>query len=145
MLTVPRLSMAMAERGDFPKFFSRIHPVFRTPWVSIIGFAVLSWALANLAGLLENLSLAAVSRLFTYGLVCAALPVLRRGDRAGAGAVEPAAFRAPMGNLMAVIGVGVAIVLATRMNLRESVTMAVVVAAGTAHWWVRRRGTHHHD
>jgi Flp pilus assembly protein TadB len=47
-------------------------------------------------------------------------------------------FQAPMGTLMAAIGIAVAIVLATRMNLRESVTMAVVVAAATAHWWVRR-------
>jgi amino acid transporter len=145
MLTVPRLSMAMAERGDFPMFFGRIHPIFRTPWVSIIAFAGLSWALANLAGLLQNLSLAAVSRLFTYGLVCAALPVLRRGDRAGTGTVERAEFRAPMGSLMAVIGVAVAIVLATRMNLRESATMAAVVAAATAHWWLRRRGMHHRE
>ncbi|MEO8089107.1 MAG: APC family permease, partial [Gemmatimonadales bacterium] len=64
MLAVPRLSMAMAERGDFPAFFARVHPVFRTPWLSILFFAVVSWTLANQAGLLENLSLASVSRLF---------------------------------------------------------------------------------
>jgi basic amino acid/polyamine antiporter, APA family len=138
MLAVPRLSMAMAERGDFPAFFSRVHPVFRTPWVSIVVFAGLSWALANQAGLLQNLSLAAVSRLFTYGLVCAALPLLRRKDRRGAGAVGSALFRAPMGNLMALMGTAVSILLATRMNLRESVTLAVVVAAASTHWLIRK-------
>jgi APA family basic amino acid/polyamine antiporter len=138
MLAVPRLSMAMAERGDFPAFFSRVHPVFRTPWVSIVVFAGLSWALANQAGLLQNLSLAAVSRLFTYGLVCAALPLLRRKDRRGVGAVGSALFRAPMGNLMALMGTAVSILLATRMNLRESVTLAVVVAAASTHWLIRK-------
>ena len=39
MLNVPRLSMAMADRGDLPSFFNRIHPVFRTPYISIIFFA----------------------------------------------------------------------------------------------------------
>jgi amino acid transporter len=139
LLAVPRLSMAMAEHGDFPAFFSKVHPVFRTPWVSILFFAGLSWMLANQAGLLQNLSLAAVSRLFTYGLVCAALPTLRRVDRVKPGRVPPPLFRAPMGNALAVISVFVSITLATRMNPREAVTLAVTTALATLYWFARRR------
>jgi len=139
LLAVPRLSMAMAEHGDFPAFFSKVHPVFRTPWVSILFFAGLSWMLANQAGLLQNLSLAAVSRLFTYGLVCAALPTLRRVDRVNPGRVPPPLFRAPMGNALAVISVFVSITLATRMNPREAVTLAVTTALATLYWFARRR------
>ena len=109
LLTVPRLSMAMADEGDFPAFFAKVHPVFRTPWVSVLFFAGISWALANQAGLLQNLSLAAVSRLFTYGLVCASLPVFRRRDRLRIGDTPQALFRAPMGNALAVISVFVSI------------------------------------
>lgn len=136
MLTVPRLSMAMAERGDFPAIFARVHPVFRTPWVSILFFAVISWILANQAGLLQNLSLAAVSRLFVYGLVCAALPVLRRKT---AGDVPPPLFRAPMGVGLAVIGIAVSLALATRINLREAITLGLTVAMATGYWLVSRR------
>ncbi len=136
MLTVPRLSMAMAERGDFPAFFARVHPVFRTPWVSILFFAAVSWTLANQAGLLQNLSLASVSRLFVYGLVCAALPVLRRKESTG---VPAPLFRAPMGAGLAVIGVAVSLALATRMNLREAATLGSTVALATAYWFVSRR------
>jgi len=139
LLTVPRLSMAMAERGDFPTFFAKVHPVFRTPWISILFFAIVSWALANQAGLLQNLSLAAVSRLFTYGLVCAALPVFRRKDRSGTGEVPPALFRAPMGNTLAAISVLVSLTLATRMNLREAVTLALTVALASLYWFMSRR------
>ncbi len=135
MLTVPRLSMAMAERGDFPAFFARVHPVFRTPWISILFFAAVSWVLANQAGLLQNLSLASVSRLFVYGLVCAALPVLRRKE---GGDVPPPLFRAPMGVGLAVIGVAVSLALATRINLREAVTLGMTVALATAYWLVTR-------
>jgi APA family basic amino acid/polyamine antiporter len=141
MLAVPRLSMAMAERGDFPAFFGRVHPVFRTPWLSVLFFAGLSWALANQAGLLQNLSLAAVSRLFTYGMVCAALPVLRKKERHGAARVAPALFHAPFGGFVAVIGVAASVVLATRMNLREGITMGVVVVTASTHWLLRRRRT----
>jgi amino acid transporter len=139
LLTVPRLSMAMAQRGDFPAFFDKVHPVFRTPWVSILFFAGLSWALANQAGLLQNLSLAAVSRLFTYGLVCAALPVLRRRDKSGNGELSPPLFRAPAGNVLALIAVAVSITLATRMNLREAATMAFTVALATLYWFLSRQ------
>ena len=139
MLAVPRLSMAMAERGDFPGFFARVHPVFRTPWLSILAFAGLSWALANHAGLLQNLSLAAVSRLLIYGSVCAALPRFRRSDRQEPGKSEPARFRAPAGTFMAGFGVAVSIILAARMNLREGVTLGMVMAAASIYWLVRRR------
>jgi amino acid transporter len=140
MLTVPRLSMAMAERGDFPAFFARVHPVFRTPWASILFFAVVSWILANQAGLLQNLSLAAVSRLFVYGLVCAALPVLRSKE---GGDVPPPLFRAPMGTGLAVIGVAVSLALATRINLREAVTLGITVGLATGYWLVTRSSSRH--
>ena len=136
MLAVPRLSMAMAERGDFPAFFARVHPVFRTPWLSILFFATVSWVLANQAGLLENLSLASVSRLFVYGLVCAALPVLRRRE---GGDIPPALFRAPMGVGLAIIGIAFSLALATRINLREAITLGLTVTMATAYWVVSRR------
>jgi basic amino acid/polyamine antiporter, APA family len=140
MLTVPRLSMAMAERGDFPAVLARIHPTFRTPWVSVLAFAGISWLLANQAGLLQNLSLSAVSRLFVYGLVCASLPVFRRRDERGSSEVGPARFRAPAGMLLAAVGVAASVVLAARMNVREGVTMAGLVALATVHWFAKQRG-----
>jgi len=144
MLNVPRLSMAMADQGDLPSLFNRIHPVFRTPYVSIIFFAALSAVLALQAGLVSNLSLSAVSRLFTYGLVCASLPVFRRWDREKPGRVELAGYRAPAGNVLAAIGVLISLVLISRMTGREAMTMAVVVIIATLHWLtVRAQGTEH--
>jgi len=139
MLTVPRLSMAMAERGDFPAVFARVHPTLHTPWVSIVAFAVLSWILANQAGLLQNLSLSAVSRLFVYGFVCASLVVFRRRDGASSPAFGPARFRAPAGLLLAAIGVAAALVLATRMNVREAISMTAVIGLASVHWMIKRR------
>jgi amino acid transporter len=144
MLNVPRLTMAMADQRDLPSFFNRIHPVFRTPYISIIFFAVLSVVLALQAGLVSNLSLSAVSRLFTYGAVCAALPVFRRWDRDQPGRVEPALYRAPAGNVVAMIGVLISLVLISRMTGREAMTLAVVVAIATVHWLtVRTKSTEH--
>jgi amino acid transporter len=69
MVNVPRLTFAMAEQRDLPSPFAAIHPVFRTPHVSIVFYGVLVWLLAVSGSFLQNLTLSAVSRLVTYGLV----------------------------------------------------------------------------
>ena len=132
MLAVPRLTMAMAQQRDLPALFGKVHPTWRTPWVSILIYAGISWLLAVQATLLQNMTLSSVVRLFVYGLVCAALPVLRsKESRAGVG---PARFRAPAGVTLAVISVGLSLLLATRMSWREAITLGVTLALGTLHW-----------
>jgi amino acid transporter len=113
--------------------------VFRTPWVSVLGFAAISWLLANQAGLLQNLSLSAVSRLFVYGLVCASLPVFRQRESRAVGDVGAARFRAPAGMVLALVGVAASVVLAARMNVREAVTMVGLVVLASAYWFATRR------
>jgi amino acid transporter len=134
MLNVPRLTMAMADEGQLPRIFGRLHATFRTPWFSILFFGALSWFLALQAGLLQNISLAAVSRLFTYGLVCAALPRLRRQEKDPASGVGPARFQVPGGTALAIFAILISLVLGSRMNAREAITLAGVVAVATAHW-----------
>jgi amino acid transporter len=144
MLNVPRLTMAMAERGALPSFFAKIHPTFRTPWISILIFAAISLALALQAGLLQNLSLSAVSRLLLYGGVCASLPVFRSRDARGirTPGVEAALFRVKGGTVLAAIGMLLSLVLVTRMNQREAFSLALTVLIASAHWlYLKKRGT----
>jgi amino acid transporter len=138
MLNVPRLTMAMAEEGALPKFFAKIHPTFRTPYVSILIFAAISLGLALQADLLRNLSLSAVSRLLLYGGVCLSLPVFRwkESRRALPDGVEPALFRVTGGPFFAAIGVALSLLLATRMSGSDAIKMAVVVGLATVHWLV---------
>ena len=143
MLNVPRLTMAMADQGVLPKFFSKIHPTYRTPYISIIIFALISLALALQAGLLQNLSLSAVSRLLLYGGVCLSLPVFRWREARGiqTPGVEPALFRVKGGPILAMIGVVLSLLLATRMGASDAIKMAVVIGLAAIHWWwVRPKG-----
>ena len=57
ILGVPRITFALAENGDFPSIFAAIHPRFRTPYVSILAFALLSWLLALLGSFTWNATL----------------------------------------------------------------------------------------
>jgi APA family basic amino acid/polyamine antiporter len=135
ILGVPRITFALAENGDFPSIFAAIHPRFRTPYVSILAFALLSWLLALLGSFTWNATLSAVARLLYYGLVCAALPVLRR-KQPGA-----AMFRLPGGIFFAVLGVGICAVLITGVNLSGSLILLATALVAALNWvLVRGRG-----
>jgi basic amino acid/polyamine antiporter, APA family len=135
LLTNPRAMFALAERGDFPSWFAAIHRRFRTPYFSIVVFALLVWGFALFGNFTWNVTLSAVARLFYYGAVCAAVPALRR-KQPGA-----ATLRLPGGPVLPVLGVLICAALLTRVDFSKSLILLATVAAATCNWLVvRRRG-----
>jgi len=133
MLHTPRVTFAMAERGDFPALFAAIHPKFRTPHISIVAFALLLIAFSILGDFRWNATLSAVARLFMYGAVAAALPVLRRKRPGGA------AFRLPGGTAFTVVALVFTGLLLTTVRWREGVVVLATFGIAAANWfWTRR-------
>jgi len=132
MLGVPRITFALAENGDFPAIFAAIHSRFRTPYFSILAFAVLSWLLALLGSFTWNATLSAVARLLYYGLVCAALPVFRR-KQPGA-----ALFRLSGGSYFAVAGAGICVALITGVDLHGSMILLATASVAMLNWLMVR-------
>ena len=133
-LNTPRLTFALAEQGDFPQVFAAVHRRFHTPYVSIIVFTVLLWALAFTGSFQWNVVLSAIARLFFYAVVCAALIVLRRR------APGEARFRLPAGSLLAVVGIAVCILFLTAMQRSAFYILAVVGLVSFLNWlWAVRR------
>ncbi|MGA8151191.1 MAG: amino acid permease [Terriglobales bacterium] len=134
MLTVPRITFALAERGDFPSIFAAIHPRFRTPYFSILVFAVLTWLFAILGTFSWNVALSSLARLSCYALVCGALPVLRKRRP------EASAFRLPAGRLFAGLGVFICLLLLTQVGVSSLLILLATVLVGLLNWiWVRKR------
>jgi amino acid transporter len=134
MLAMPRVTFALAEGGDLPRAFAAVSRKFHTPWFSILVFAVAVWGLSILGNFAWNLTLSAIARLFYYGVVCAALIVLRR-KQPGA-----AQFRLPGGPVLAVLGILICLALLTRVDWSQSRILAVTAAAALLNWgWVRWR------
>ena len=133
MLHTPRLTFAMGEQGDFPTFFAAIHSRFRTPYVSIIAFAVIL-VIFSIAGSYEwNAILSAVSRLFIYASIAAALPVLRRKQP------HADAYRLPGGMFFVVLALLFTGVLATKIHLGGLMVLAVTFALALLNWlWTIR-------
>jgi basic amino acid/polyamine antiporter, APA family len=132
ILTTPRITYALAERGDFPSWFALVHPQFRTPYFSIFVFAILTWILALVGSFTWNVTLSAGSRLFYYGVVCAALPVLRT-KRGKADALQ---IRG--GNLISVLGVLICLGLLTRIDYSKSAIILAAVAVALLNWLLVR-------
>lgn len=128
LLSVPRGIFAMAERGDFPALFARVHPRFRTPAVAIAIYALALWAFSFLANFAWNVTLSSVARLVYYGAVCMAVPVLRR--------LQPGAalFRVPGGLLLPAAGTIMCLVLLTRVDFSMSVIVLATAAVALANW-----------
>jgi amino acid transporter len=133
MLATPRITFALAERGDFPAFFAAVHPRLRTPYVSIFVFAFLVWLLALFGSFAGNATLSAGARLFYYGMVCAALPVLRR-KQPGA-----ALIRLPAGTILAGLGVLMCLGLLVRIDFSRSLLLVAAVAFGFLNWLIVRK------
>ncbi|HLT91881.1 MAG TPA: APC family permease [Woeseiaceae bacterium] len=78
MLTVPRLTYALAEQRLLPAWFARVHPRFRTPGNSIVFLGVLATLFAVTGSFFWLAAASSLTRLIVYGLCIAALPVIRR-------------------------------------------------------------------
>lgn len=133
MIASPRILFALAEQQDFPRCFAAIHPRYRTPHVSIITFAAAVWILAMLGNFTWNARLTAVSRLVTYALSCAALPVLRRKS------AEKAKFRLPAGELLAFLGIGFCGLLITQIGKHEILILVLTLMLGLVNWLIATR------
>jgi len=125
MLAGPRVTYALAESGQIPRWFGHVSERFRTPDVSIIVYALVALGLAVTGSFEQMAKVSAVARLIFYLATCAAVPVLRRR-------AEPVeGFRLPGGPLIPALAVlvGGAIILGADAVSLAAGAVALVVGA----------------
>ena len=86
----PRIFFSMSRVGLLPKFFSRVHPKFRTPYIGTIITGTFVATFAAFANIAEVVDLTNIGTLFAFVLVSAGVIVLRRIDPD-----RPRPFRVP--------------------------------------------------
>jgi amino acid transporter len=123
----------MAEQGDFPAVLAAIHPRYRTPFFSIVLYAVIVFVFAALGNFQWNAVLSAVSRLATYGAMAMAVPVLRRRGTGKAQFLLPAPY------LFAGLALLFSVVLLTQMGKAEFYIVGTTCAIALIHWIFLRR------
>ena len=134
MLHTPRLTFALAERGDFPRFFGAVHPRFRTPHMSIVAYTILLLAFTLMGSFRWNVTLSSVTRLLTYASFAAALLVLRKRRP------QADTFRLRAGVLIAILTLVFCAVLFVQTPLSNlSIVLGVIVIAALNWLMVRKR------
>jgi APA family basic amino acid/polyamine antiporter len=130
VLTGSRILFALAEHGDLPRSFARIHPRYRTPAIAIVVTTLVSLGLA-LSGSFAMLAVASsVARLITYIGTCAA--TLRLRHQRFRDSVKPAGFVIPMGRLVPLLAIGISLLALTGATRRQLIGGAAALSAGAA-------------
>ena len=132
-LATPRLTFSLAEQRDFPAIFGRVHPRFRTPYVSILIFSAITCVLALSGTFRWAIAMASGALIVIYASICASLIKLRRmhGDEA--------LLRIPGGPAIAGVCIAFGLVLLARLTLREGFLLLVTFAVATLNWLVVRK------
>jgi len=135
-LSGPRNLYALAENGDLPAFFGRVHPRFRTPVTAVLFTAAVSLVLALSGRYAALATVSAISRLVVYLFTCASTIRLRHPRFAGR--VPPPLFMVPLGPTVPALAIVVALTIlagATPQQLRAG---AIALAAGAALYAIAR-------
>ena len=128
-LSGSRNLFALAEQGDLPPFFGRVHPSFRTPVNAILVTAGVALVLA-LSGTFQTMAAAsAISRLLVYVATCAS--TLRLRSARFQGVVKPPVFVVPFGSVVPIAAIAIAMTIlagATPLQLRNGIAALMVGA-----------------
>jgi basic amino acid/polyamine antiporter, APA family len=150
ILNGSRTLFALAENGDLPKWFAKVHPVFQTPSNAILFTAVVALTLALTGSFVALAAVSAIARLVMYLAVCASTLVLRKHDReiaaqVGAhfsdmdGAVAPARFTVPLGPVIPVVASVVALGILAGASQAQLVAGAAALGGGAVLFFVATR------
>ena len=128
VLTGSRMLFALAENGELPRWFARIHPSYRTPSNAIIFTTLVALGLA-LSGSFVILAVAsAVARLVAYTGACAATLRLRHSRFQET--VRPATFVIPLGPVVPLLAIAVSLLILAGATRAQLLGGAAGLAAG---------------
>jgi amino acid transporter len=132
-ISAPRSYFRMAQDGMLPHVLTRVHPRYRTPYVSVVVFGVVTFLLA-VSGAFRHLAvLSSASLLCIYLAICCASLWLRYTREP-----EPGAFRAPGGPTVGILGSACVVWMLCYITRREFIAMGVALAIGTAYYLLRK-------
>ncbi len=121
----PRIFMAMARDGLLPQYFSRIHPRFRTPYITTIWTGVFVGSIAMVVSIGSLADLTNIGTLFAFALVCIGVIVLRRTEPN-----RPRPFRVPWVPIFPILGVILCFALMLSLPLETWIRFFVWLGIG---------------
>jgi APA family basic amino acid/polyamine antiporter len=137
VLSGSRMLFALAEHGELPAFFGRIHARYRTPVNAVVFTSVVAVVLALTGSFAKLAVVSALARLVMYTGVSAATLALRAPRFADV--VKPATFVAPLGPVVPAIAILVSVAIAAGATREQFLGGFAALGAGAALFAIRTR------
>ncbi len=135
ILSAPRVLFAGANDGLFPKFLSKVHPKFATPYWAIISFASFIFILSISGGFKQLAILASAAILLIYLSVILATLKLRMKKQDAA----EKTFKVPGGLIIPFIGIASIVWLLTSLTKWEILSTIIFIAAISVIYFVMKK------
>jgi APA family basic amino acid/polyamine antiporter len=125
LLGQSRVFFSMSKDGLLPSLFSKVHPKFRTPWISSITVGLVVAVFASTIPLDALGEMTSIGTLLAFIIVCAGVLVLRhrRPDLA-----RP--FRAPFSPVTPILGILISLAMMAGLPLATWIRLVVWLAVG---------------
>lgn len=136
MIAGPRLIFALAENRLLPAWFGNVHPKYATPDHSILVMGGLALVMALTGSFVELAVASSLSRMLSYILSIASLPIIR--NRAS-DAMKARAYRIRGGYLVPLIGLAICLWLTAQATAENWRTVGILLAIGLVLYAVERR------
>jgi len=133
VLNGSRMLFALAEHGELPGFFGRIHPRYRTPANAVIFTSAVALCLALTGSFAKLAVVSALARLVTYTGTCAATLKLRAMDQRPsreASPVRPPTFVIPFGPVVPLVALAVSAGVIAGATREQLLGGSAALAAG---------------
>jgi amino acid transporter len=133
MFSATRVTYALSLEKSLPRWFGEVHSRYLTPANSVVFFGIAAFLLAAFGSFTVLAAMTVLSRLFLYGMSCAAIPKLRPQFR-GEGR-----FILKGGYVIPVLGIAACVWLMLQVSERSIWMTAIFVGVGSILYWVGKR------
>lgn len=133
MFSATRVTYALSLEKSLPRWFGAVHPQFLTPANSVVFFGIAAFFLAAFGSFTVLAAMTVLSRLFLYGMSCAAIPRLRPQFRGEGRFILKGGYAIP------VLGIGACLWLMWQVSSQSIWMTALFVGIGSFLFWIGKK------
>ena len=133
MFSATRVTYALSLEKSLPRWFGEVHSRFLTPANSVVFFGVAAFLLAAFGSFTVLAAMTVLSRLFLYGMSCAAIPRLRPQFRGEGRFILKGGYAIP------VLGIGACLWLMLQVSSQSIWMTAIFVGIGSLLFWIGKK------
>ncbi len=133
MFSATRVTYALSLEKSLPRWFGEVHSRYLTPANSVVFFGVAAFLLAAFGSFTILAAMTVLSRLFLYGMSCAAIPRLRPQFRGEGRFILRGGYSIP------ILGIAACVWLMLQVSERSIWMTAIFVGIGSLLFWIGKK------